>query len=470
MRVGRFGAISSLENRLPDALYIAFVDSLLVEIKALIMSTVAVTAVGVVTAVAAGSAGLWICVALLLLVNLIRLRLMTLHARNRPSPDVAAARSRETVFIVGAVAYMALLATWTLVAFRVTDDGFTRFVTASTTLSYAFGMLTRSFALDKGINAQILVAFVPLSAAMIVAGGWYPATIVVLFIPLFLLIKASSSRMKQNFLAEVAARQKAAMLATRLDTALNNMSHGLCMVDADGKLNVTNNQVLRIFGLNEKEAHAGADMRAILRDLVRNGVLTRSEFKRLSRALFRNTDQDFVVPIETRDQRALEVTVQRIKSEGTVVVIQDITERRNAEAAIYRMVWFDPVTGLPNRRRFEEELSKALLSRQSGSENGAIMFLDLDDFKQVNDSLGHAGTSCCAQSASACVPRWRTSMSSRAGAAMNSPFSCRPERICASLPARPNASSRKSIGPSRSTAMKSSSASASASQGSSATA
>ncbi len=96
------------------------------------------------------------------------------------------------------------------------------------------------------------------------------------------------------------------------------------------------------------------------------------------------------MPIETRDHRALEVTVQRIKSEGTVVVIQDITERRNAEAAIYRMVWFDPVTGLPNRRRFEEELSKALLSRQSGSENGAILFLDLDDFKQVNDSLGHA--------------------------------------------------------------------------------
>ena len=44
MRAGRFGAISSLENRLPDALYIAFVDSLLVEIKALILSMAAVTA------------------------------------------------------------------------------------------------------------------------------------------------------------------------------------------------------------------------------------------------------------------------------------------------------------------------------------------------------------------------------------------------------------------------------------------
>ena len=157
------------------------------------------------------------------------------------------------------------------------------------------------------------------------------------------------------------------MLATRLDTALNNMSHGLCMVDAEGKLILTNYQVLRIFGLAEKDVEAGADMRAILRNLVRNGVLSRFEFKRLSQALFRNTDEDFVVPIETRDQRALEVTVQRIKSEGTVVVIQDITERRNAEAAIYRMVWFDPVTGLPNRRRFEEELSKALLSRQTGT-------------------------------------------------------------------------------------------------------
>jgi diguanylate cyclase (GGDEF)-like protein/PAS domain S-box-containing protein len=390
MRAGRFGAISSLENRLPDALYIAFVDSLLVEIKALILSMAAVTAVGIVTAIAAQSVSLWACTALLLLVNLVRLRFMMLHGRNRPSPDVAAARYRETIFIIGAVVYMGLLATWTFVAFWVTDDAFPRVLISITTISYAFGMLTRSFAIDRGINAQIVVAFVPLSASMMVAGGWYPTMIVVGYIPLFLAIKAASSRMKQNFRAEVAARQKVAMLATRLDTALNNMSHGLCMVDAEGKLILTNYQVLRIFGLGEKDVEAGADMRVILRDLVRNGVLSRSEFKRLSQALFRNTDEDFVVPIETRDQRALEVTVQRIKSEGTVVVIQDITERRNAEAAIYRMVWFDPVTGLPNRRRFEEELSKALLSRQSGSENGAILFLDLDDFKQVNDSLGHA--------------------------------------------------------------------------------
>ena len=391
MRAEPLGAISGLDNKMPDALYIGFVDSLLVDTRAMILSGAAVTSAGIVTALAAKSASLWICTVVMLFASLVRLRLMTLHAQNRPSASMAIARNRETKFVVGAVAYMGLLATWTFVAFWVTDDGFTRFLTAATTIVYAFGMWTRSFAIDKGINAHIIVAFVPLSAAMIVAGGWYPAAIVVGFIPTFLFMKASSVRMKENFLAEVTARNQVAMLAARLDTALNNMSHGLCMVDAQGRLSLTNQQVLRIFGLTEQEARVGADMRSVLRSLVRNGVLARSEFKRFSQALFSKTARDdFVVPLETSDQRALEVTVQRIKTEGSVVVIQDITERRTAEAAIYRMVWFDQVTGLPNRRRFEDEISKILTAPRRDGDQSAILFLDLDDFKQVNDSLGHA--------------------------------------------------------------------------------
>jgi diguanylate cyclase (GGDEF)-like protein/PAS domain S-box-containing protein len=390
MRAERFSVASGPETGISDSQYIGYVDSLLVDLRALGLTCLAAIAAGIAVAIEANSASLWICAGLMALVSVLRFYFMVLHVRSRPSATIVIARKKEMIFVVGAVTHMGLMATWTLVAFWVSDDSFTHFLPMIMSIACAFGMCTRSFAIDRGINAQILAAFIPLCAAMIVAGGWYPTMIFVGLIPFFLFIKTSSVRLKENFLAEVTARQKVAMLATRLDTALNNMSHGLCMVDSNGKLILTNGQVLKLFGLTENVAYVGADMRTVLRDLVRTGVLARSEFKRLWKALFTNMGDDFVIPLETGDQRALEVTVHRVKNEGTVVVTQDITERRTAETAIYRMVWFDPVTGLPNRRRFENELSKVLLAHHNQTRDGVILFLDLDDFKQVNDSLGHA--------------------------------------------------------------------------------
>ena len=56
------------------------------------------------------------------------------------------------------------------------------------------------------------------------------------------------------------------------------------------------------------------------------------------------------MPIETPDGRAIEITIHRTKDDGAVMVIQDVTERRNAQREINRMALFDPVTELPNRR------------------------------------------------------------------------------------------------------------------------
>jgi uncharacterized membrane protein YhaH (DUF805 family) len=135
MRAERFGAISGLENKMPDALYIGFVDSLLVEVKGLIVSGVAVAAAGIVAAIASHSVSLWICAALMILVSAIRLYVMRLHARSRPSADVAIARRWEASFVAGAIAYMGLLAIWTFVAFCATDDAFTRRPSRSATHS-----------------------------------------------------------------------------------------------------------------------------------------------------------------------------------------------------------------------------------------------------------------------------------------------------------------------------------------------
>ncbi|HXZ17592.1 MAG TPA: EAL domain-containing protein [Roseiarcus sp.] len=251
-------------------------------------------------------------------------------------------------------------------------------------------MWTRSFATDRGINAQILVAFVPLSAAMVVAGGWYPWMIFVGFIPLFAFIKSSSTRLKATFQAEVNARIQSATLADRLDTALNNMSHGLCMVDAGGRLILANDQFRKIFGLSSDMTLSGETVGGLFRKVIQPILVPNFAYSQGVRALFRSQGlaSDMTVPIETRDGRAIEATVHRMSNRGTVLVVQDVTERRNAEIKINRMAHFDAVTELPNRHSFEISLATAL-GPDRGERPITVMFLDLDNFKQVNDSLGH---------------------------------------------------------------------------------
>ena len=70
--------------------------------------------------------------------------------------------------------------------------------------------------------------------------------------------------------------------------------------------------------------------------------------------------------------------------------IQDITERKAAEGQVQFMAYYDALTGLPNRTLFQDRLAKALASARRRREKVALVFLDLDRFKTINDSLGHS--------------------------------------------------------------------------------
>lgn len=69
--------------------------------------------------------------------------------------------------------------------------------------------------------------------------------------------------------------------------------------------------------------------------------------------------------------------------------VRNITERKEMEAEYKRMALFDPLTGLPNRRLLVDRLEQAIIQNRRNGEHGALMFIDLDHFKALNDTLGH---------------------------------------------------------------------------------
>jgi diguanylate cyclase (GGDEF)-like protein/PAS domain S-box-containing protein len=70
-------------------------------------------------------------------------------------------------------------------------------------------------------------------------------------------------------------------------------------------------------------------------------------------------------------------------------IIEDITEKKNTEEIIWKQANFDSLTGLPNRRMFQNRLQQEMKQAQRHGHQMALLFLDLDKFKEVNDTLGH---------------------------------------------------------------------------------
>jgi diguanylate cyclase (GGDEF)-like protein len=191
---------------------------------------------------------------------------------------------------------------------------------------------------------------------------------------------------------ELKQREKEISLENvKLDAALQNMSQGLVMFDKDGRLIVCNQKYAEIYGVPTDLIKPGIYHKQILEHRIASGIIAPSNATqylndRLEKAKVHRAS-DAVV--ELCDGRTILLAQRPLVNGGWVTTHEDITARRQAEAQIAHMAHHDPLTDLPNRVRLRERLEEALHHVRRGDQL-AVLYLDLDHFKSVNDTLGHS--------------------------------------------------------------------------------
>ncbi len=176
---------------------------------------------------------------------------------------------------------------------------------------------------------------------------------------------------------------------SRLDAALSNMAQGLCMFDVAGNLVVSNKRFAEIYRIPPGTIEPGMTLPELMAAIARAGV-TDLEPEAVLTAVrtFVSEQKAGSVTDRLSDGRSVAITHQPMPNGGFVATFEDITERLKAEEKITHLAEHDALTDLWNRTAFYTRMEDALTHLRR-SESMAVLSLDLDHFKSVNDMLGH---------------------------------------------------------------------------------
>ncbi len=390
--------MTSQPSLLPFEVEIELLDLLHGSLRSLASGNLGVAAVILVCAASSRNLSLEVMASLVCVAAAMRFLLTWFYNRARGDFSVGELEIWKNRTIWSASAVSVLLGLCSFIGVTQIGDAAITVPLVATAIGYAASSASRNAGVPLCVQSQLVLAIAPLGVGFLLNGGVANVAIAALMLSAVMaMIEISRSAYKTLVSALLFGREKHALAdalaeqAANFDAALTNMPHGLAMFDASESLVICNRGFAEFFRLDDESRAKGASPSRIIFCAARAGLLPLDGLDLVEEQFVAGTRcrarQEMTLAL--RDGRIFELTFQAMAHGGAVVIVNDVTERKAQEAKIAHMARFDKLTGLPNRSQFEEKFAEILARTARSSQPFAVVCIDLDHFKEVNDTLTH---------------------------------------------------------------------------------
>ncbi len=295
----------------------------------------------------------------------------------------------ELRYLVGASLVAVTLGAMCFFSSYVLRDSFAELASIAVLLGSAVSIVGRNYASSRAVLTASAGTLIPMLAGLIMAGTPFHVVIGLLLVPYYLSNIQMANGLREFLFAAVMGKRRLSVVAGRFDAALNNMPQGLLMFDAQQRIAVINNKARAMMNIGGQARLHGRRLDMLLRYCARQGLFPHRDLRnlasRMGDLLAGRIARDIFL---LADKRYIECIGNRTADGGAVLIFEDVTERVESEARIQHMARYDDLTGLPNRSHFET-LARSRVARADPDARVALIVIDINHFKHVNDTLGH---------------------------------------------------------------------------------